>query len=190
MKLQFVLLNVILMVSSSVFAQNKLSKPDHKPAVEFGYVPQISSLSQVDAQLHPSQHKLSTFGSAPVLTSMWVYAVGSSNVGWEIMQTRGQFATSQNHGGAAMRVAVMEIGYGSNPIGALEGNPLDPSKNYKTDSVCISGNNYVWPCPSGSIIVGYFRYYNIDGTQAARFNYKNTSTNFPKNTMSASILIL
>ena len=48
---------------------------------------------------------------APPLTAMWVYAVGSTDCGWEY--TAGLSTTTCNHGGAQLRTAVLEIGYGS-----------------------------------------------------------------------------
>lgn len=123
---------------------------------------------------------------AAPLTQMWVYAVGSSNCGWE--NTAGLSVTTCNHGGLQLRTAVLEIGYGSSRIawmiGGLLGSP------YATTPVCITGGYYSWPCTAGQSIVGFLVEYNLDGNQSGLFKYQNTSTNSPWNTMSVQINIL
>lgn len=127
---------------------------------------------------------------APPLTRELVYAVGSTQYGgWEYMTTIGQSSTVGDHGGAQLRVVVQEIGYGSSPFAWMAGSMLPSSANYQTDSICISGNYYVSPCPVGGIVVGWYRYYNLDGWQDNLFQYQNTSTNSPWNTLSTSIYI-
>jgi hypothetical protein len=130
-------------------------------------------------------------GPAPPLTRELVYAVGSTQYGgWEYMTTIGQMSTVGDHGGAQLRVVVQEIGYGNNPLAWMAGSMLPLSANYQNDSICISGNYYVSPCPVGGIVVGWYRYYNLDGWQDNFFQYQNTSTNSPYNTLSTSINIL
>lgn len=126
--------------------------------------------------------------AAPSLSNMWVYAVGSSNCGWEY--TSGLSATSCDHGGAQLRTAVLEIGYGSSPLAWMSGGLLASSTNYQTTPVCVTGGYYSWPCTAGQTVVGFLRYYNLDGYQSGLFKYQNTSTNSPWNTMSVQISIL
>ena len=128
---------------------------------------------------------------APPLTRELVYAVGSTQYGgWEYMTTIGQSSTVGDHGGAQLRVVVQEIGYGNNPLAWMAGSLLPASANYQNDAICISGNYYVSPCPIGGIVVGWYRYYNLDGWQDNLFQYQHTSTNSPYNTLSTSINIL
>lgn len=129
-----------------------------------------------------------TLAAAPPLTNMWVYAVGSSNCGWE--NTAGLSTTTCNHGGAQLRTAVLEIGYGSNPVAWMNGAVLPSSANYQTTPVCVTGGYYSWPCTAGQTVVGFLRYYNLDGYQSGLFKYQNTSTNSPWNTLSVQISIL
>lgn len=128
--------------------------------------------------------------SAPPLTKMFFYAVGSSNCGWEYMTSQTQSSTTCNHGGTQLRAAVVEIGYGSNPLAWMNGGLLARSKNYQTTPICVVNGVYSWPCPAGYTIVGFLRYYNIDGYQNGLFKYQNKSTNSPWNMMSKQISIL
>jgi hypothetical protein len=129
------------------------------------------------------------FAPAPPLTRLFVYAVGSTNCNWEYMTTIGQVATTCNHGGAQLRAAVLEIGYGSNPVAWMIGGVLPSSAHYQTTPVCITGSNYTWPCTAGQTVVGFLRYFNLDGHQNGIFREQNTSTNSPWNTMSTQINI-
>jgi hypothetical protein len=134
--------------------------------------------------------KVVPMGPAPPLTRVLVYAVGSTQYGgWEYMTTIGQQWTVGDHGGAQLRVVVQEIGHGSSRFAWMAGSMLPDSANYHNDSICISGNYYVAPCPVGGIVVGWYRYYNLDGWQENIFTYQNTSTNQPWNTLSTGISI-
>lgn len=125
---------------------------------------------------------------APPLTAMWVYAVGSTDCGWEY--TAGLTTTTCNHGGAQLRSAVLEIGYGSNPVAWMNGGLLPSSARYASTPVCVTGGYYTWPCTAGQTVVGFLNEYNLDGYQNGIFKYQNTSTNSPWNTMSVQISIL
>ncbi|HEY0686511.1 MAG TPA: DUF4879 domain-containing protein [Steroidobacter sp.] len=115
-------------------------------------------------------------GPALPLQRVLVYAVGSTQFGgWEYMTTIGQQWTVGDHGGAQLRVVVQEIGHGLNPLAWMAGSMLPSSANYQNDTICIEGNWYVSPCPVGGIIVGHYRYYNLDGWQDNYFQYQNIS---------------
>lgn len=137
-----------------------------------------------------TKNSITALAAASSLTQVFVYAVGSSNCGWEYMTSTSQFSTICNHGGALMRSAVLEIGYGSNPLAWMNGSLLPSYANYQTTPVCVVGGYYSWPCPSGYSVVGFLRYYNLDGNQGGLFRYQNTSTNSPWNTLSTQINIL
>ncbi|MBP2859461.1 YolA family protein [Dickeya oryzae] len=126
---------------------------------------------------------------APALSRVAVYAVGSSNCGWEPMTSLGQFSTTCDHGGSQLRVAVQEIGYGSNPVAWMNSGLLPRSANYQTDTICNVGGQYTFPCPAGYTVVGWMRYYNLDGNESGQFQFQDTSTNAPRNTLSTQITI-
>jgi len=126
---------------------------------------------------------------APPLTRELVYAVGSTDCGWEYMTTIGQISTVCNHGGTQLRAVVQEIGYGGTPFAWLNGGILPSTANYQNDPICIVGSYYTSPCPAGYTIVGYYRYFNLDGNQSGSFTYQNTSVNSPFNTLSTGINI-
>lgn len=125
---------------------------------------------------------------APALSSVRVYAVGSTSCGWEYIN--GNSSTSCNHGGGELRVAIIEIGYGANPIASMNGGHLPRSARYASTGICITGTQYTWPCTPGQTIVGWLDEYNVDGQESGYFRYQNTSTNAPYNTLYTQINIL
>lgn len=125
---------------------------------------------------------------APALSSIRVYAVGSTACGWEY--TNGNSSTTCNHGGGELRVAIIEIGYGANPIASMNGGQLPRSARYASTGICITGTQYTWPCTPGQTVVGWLDEYNVDGHESGYFQYQNTSTNAPYNTLYTQINIL
>lgn len=87
-----------------------------------------------------------------------------------------------------MRVVVREIGYGGTPIAYMAGSLLATAKNYQNIPICIVGGYYS-TCTAGNTIVGWYRYFNLDGYNSGQFNYQNTSLNSPWNTLSRGIYI-
>ncbi len=128
------------------------------------------------------------FAPAPPLTRIFVYAVGSSNCGWEY-PALDQFSTSCDHGGAQLRTAVLEIGYGGNPFVSMNGAQLPSSARIGHTAVCITGNQYTWPCTAGQTVAGWLNEYNLDGQDSGTFKYQNTSLNSPWNTIVTQINI-
>jgi hypothetical protein len=126
--------------------------------------------------------------AASPLSAMWVYAVGSSNCGWE--NTAGLTTTTCNHGGAQLRSAVLEIGYGNTRVPKMNGGTLPSSALLASTPVCVTGGYYSWPCTAGQTVVGFLLEYKLDGHQNGLFKYQNTSSNSPWNTMSVQISIL
>jgi len=133
------------------------------------------------------------FGAPPLvtaaspLTNIQVYAIRSANCGLE--HTARLMATRCDHGGEWLRVAILEIGYGVNPIVWMNGKVLPDSAQYSRTPVCITGGYYKWPCASGQTVVGYLNEYNLDGDQGGIFRYQNTSINTPWNTIPMQINI-
>ncbi|PTS79814.1 DUF4879 domain-containing protein [Stenotrophomonas sp. HMWF023] len=119
-------------------------------------------------------------GPAPPITQVAVLAVGSTDAGgWEYMTTLGQLITQKNHGGPELRVVVREIGYGGTPMTSLFGQPLPTSAEYRTDGLCITDQMYTDDCQPGQTIVGWLRYFNLDGYQEGKFWFTNRSINSP-----------
>lgn len=135
-----------------------------------------------------SNSEANLFNVASPLTELYVYGVYSSNCGVEF--TAGQSSTSCDHGGSVLQTAVLEIGYGGNPIVWMSGGILPSSASIGSTAVCITNNTYTWPCSAGQTIVGFLREYDISGNQNGLFRYQNTSLNSPFNTLSVQISIL
>jgi len=113
-------------------------------------------------------------GVAPPLTQIIIYAVGSSQCGWEYLSI-GQWATSCDHGGRQLRVGILEIGYGVEEFAKMNGRTLPKSAKYSSQTVCLVNGYYTWPCNRGGMIVGWFNEYSLDGYQGGRFEYENIS---------------
>lgn len=124
---------------------------------------------------------------APPLSYLQIRYVGSSTQGWEPIPD-GAFSTTLDHGGPQMRVLTVEVGYGTSRFARMNGTLLPSSANYQTDAFCSS--NFLTPCQPGQTIVGYTRYWNVDGYAGGTFSYQSTSINSPFNTMSDSLNIL
>ena len=164
--------------------------------VYFGTVPSASDAAQLATVPVPNpvarsgaKAALAAAGPAPALSYLQITNVGSSNVGWEAIAAS-QTTTAYDHGGAQLRVVTDEIGYGNVPVARYNGGVLPASANYLTQTICWNGSAYVLPCSAGQTVVGYRKYWNLDGKQNGSFSYQNTSTNSPWNTMSDSISIL
>ncbi|WP_300318710.1 DUF4879 domain-containing protein [Idiomarina sp.] len=132
--------------------------------------------------------KVTPYDTAPALSALYVYGIYSSDCGIEY--TAGQSTTSCDHGGTVLQSAVLEIGYGGNPIVWMNGGTLPSSASLGSTPVCITGSSYSWPCNAGQTIVGFLREYDLSGSQNGIFRYQNTSLNSPFNTLSVQISIL
>jgi len=124
---------------------------------------------------------------APPLSYVQIRYVGSSNQGWEPIAD-GTITTTLDHGGAQLRVLTVEVGYGTVRIAKINGVTLPSTANYQTIAFC--GSNFLTPCSPGQTIVGFTRYWNVDGYQGGTFSYQTTSINSPFNTMSDTLNIL
>lgn len=125
---------------------------------------------------------------APALSYVHVRVVGSSTQGWEFVGENA-LSTTKDHGGSQLRVVTVEIGYGYTPVAKMNGSVLPQSANYLTTTFC-NYSNFLQACNPGEIVVGYVRYWNLDGYQAGNFWYENTSTNSPWNTLGDQMTIL
>ena len=134
-------------------------------------------------QLEASQLQGAVLGPAQGVTYFQTYAVGSSNVGWEYVGDW-QLITAYDHGGALLRVAVLQYGYG-NGGASLNGAS---GTNYLTENLCGSLSTLHY-CSNGEIITGFMVYYSFDGAQGGSFNAFTNSYAYPFGQMTDSITI-
>ncbi|KAF1014553.1 MAG: hypothetical protein GAK31_02039 [Stenotrophomonas maltophilia] len=141
-----------------------------------------------DAIVVPASH--GTRAPAPPLTRVLIVAVASTQNGgqWEYMSTPDQLSTVQDHGGAQLRAAILEVGYGSPPSASMNGGVLPRSAEYAAIGLCAN-DGYYTDCRPGQTIVAWNRFYQLDGEQGGNFRYQNTSTNPPRGTLSTQIYI-
>ncbi len=123
MKKQFglpLLLSVAAVFSHGSYSQTINNTDEAGPPIELGLtafdtLESTGPLSVARDTSHASKSG-PLRAPAPALSRVTVYAVGSTNCDWKYMTTVGQLSTTCDHGGALLRVAVEEIGYGNNPI--------------------------------------------------------------------------
>ncbi|MCW7764534.1 YolA family protein [Photorhabdus luminescens] len=186
----------ILLSLASLFGVNayaQTEQPKEVPTTQNALAAQSQLLPNPESPIRAEEEKELNaksgvaYAPAPPLTNMWIYAVGSTNCGWEY--TSNLPVTNCNHGGQQLRAAVLEIGYGYSSFAWMNGGIL-PYSLYSSTPVCITNGRYNWPCAAGQIVVGFLKEYSLDGYQNGIFRYQNTSANWPQNTMSAQISIL
>lgn len=183
------LVSVAVLVVIGATAQAGVLPRDHQGSTTLPELVSQTRPALVQAIATPqAKTDIVPFAVAPPLSAMWVYAVGSTDCGWE--ETAGLVTTTCNHGGAQLRVAVLEIGYGSSGIVTANGGVLPSSAMYASTMVCLTGSYYTWPCTPGQTVVGFLKEYSLDGLQSAFFKYQNTSLNSPWNSMSVQISVL
>ncbi|RCL02114.1 MAG: hypothetical protein JSC188_000436 [Candidatus Tokpelaia sp. JSC188] len=180
--------SLIILISTNTFAQNHSSIDDKKHTI----VQPIKAVKELKLKNIKAEFTVDPHEPAPPLTQMWVNGVLSSKCGknWEEFPRSGTSATSCGHGGPLLRVAVLEIGYGSShPSVRYQDNPLGSA--YETEPLCDHGSGTIGKCSRGQTVAAFKRYYNLDGRSVpGYFTYENTSINAPRNTMFTSINIL
>ena len=145
----------------------------------------VLDLSNIGETVKNSKkHASSTRAPASGISYFEVYAVGSSNIGWEVPISSTQSSTAYNHGGSLMRIAVLQVGLG-NPNNATMGG--SSATRYRTDLLC--GSN-LHSCSPGEIITGYLYYYSFDGQQGGFFSNSSNSIVYPFGFWQDSISIL
>lgn len=120
----------------------------------------------------------------PGITYFQVYAVGSSNIGWEFTGAS-QTSTAYDHGGAQLRVAVLQYGYGV-ANGSLSGTS---GTRYLTDNLCGSFSSLHY-CNPGETITGFIYYFSFDGMQGGSFSAYSSSLGSPYGTPTDGISVL
>jgi hypothetical protein len=98
--------------------------------------------------------------AAPGVTYFQIYAVGSTFYnGWQYVGASWT-NTGFDHGGAQLRVAVLQFGYGT--TGATLDGAIGPM--YLSENLCGSLSTLHY-CAAGELITGFLRYFNFDGRQ-------------------------
>jgi hypothetical protein len=145
---------------------------------------ELQKLPELDTkQLEASQLQAAVLGPAQGVTYFQTYAVGSSNIGWEYVSDW-QLITAYDHGGALLRVAVLQYGYG-NGGASLNGAS---GVNYLTEYLCGSLSTLHY-CSNGEIVTGQMSYYSFDGMQGGSFSAFTNSYAYPYGQMTDSITI-
>lgn len=108
-------------------------------------------------------------GPAPPLSYLKAIAAISTNYPqYEIFTS--EYTSTYDHGGAELYIVTRELGYGFSPVAKMNGQILSEFQSE--------------PILNGTTVVGYLRWWDASGHQSGQFTYKNTSTNYPYNTMS------
>lgn len=123
--------------------------------------------------------RVSPMAPAPRLTSVAVYAVGSSQYsGWEI--TYRKYSTTYDHGGPVLLVAVEEWGYAGVRNAWYNGTRLPASAQYGSDPICGGTPANPAGCSAGESPIAWIRYWKLDGyPDSGDFQYEASSANGP-----------
>lgn len=128
--------------------------------------------------------KEGVLGPAPGITYFQVYAVGSSNIGWEYTSAS-QTSTIYDHGGAQLRVAVLQCGYGV-ANGSLSGTA---GTRYLTQNLCGSCSS-LHNCVAGETISAFLYYFSFDGMSGGGFSAYSNSLGIPYGVATDAINVL
>lgn len=114
---------------------------------------------------------------APPLTYLEVYAAISTNYPQYEYFSDNQLRSVQDHGGGEMYIVTVELGYGHQRFARMNGTLLSSIQYQAID------------LDNDSIIDGWFYWWDASNYESGNFSYQNTSSNYPRNTMSDSIYI-
>ncbi len=115
-------------------------------------------------------------GPAPALTSLNVLKVESELGGVEYVSPN-NLSTIKDHGGSYLYIYTREMGYGHLPFAKMNG---EKAKEVSSTMIDVNGDR---------IIDGWERKWDVSGNQSGRFEYENTSTNYPWNKMYTALNI-
>lgn len=114
---------------------------------------------------------------APPLSSLEVYAaISTQHQNYEYFSPN-QLSSVYDHGGTELYIVTEELGYGHIRYAKFNGVNL---KELQREHIDFNGD---------TIVDGWYIWWDASGNDSGTFNYQNTSTNFPSNTMSDSIFI-
>ncbi len=112
-----------------------------------------------------------------------VYAVGSSNIGWEYLKDL-QTTTTHDHGGSQIKVVTFQYGYGQASGGTLNA----AAGTHERVNVC-GLSSALYYCGAGDKITGHLDYYSFDGAQDGYFTGSASSSIPPLGTWTDSVYI-
>lgn len=133
------------------------------------------TIEEFEQQQKGLESNIVPFASAPPLSSLIVYAVDSTDGGYEYVSTKS--STVQDHGGDNMLVVTKEMGYGQ-----VSNTTLDGTKLKELKRVFIDTNK-------DTIVDGWYIWWDASGYDGGTFTYQKTSSNYPWNSLTDSILI-
>lgn len=114
---------------------------------------------------------------APPLSYLQVYSVISTQHPTYEYFSPSQLSSVYDHGGAELYVVTEELGDGHLRYAKFDGVNL---KQHMSQYIDLDGD---------SIVDGYYIWWDASGNDNGTFKYQNTSTNFPGNIITDSILI-
>ncbi|RON58314.1 DUF4879 domain-containing protein [Pseudomonas frederiksbergensis] len=123
--------------------------------------------------------------SAPPLSNVQVLKVQSAACGIENISA-GQTQTTCNHGGANIKVYVLEMGYGRKPTVQLDGFNLNGAQT----NVCAYDNGNPTQCTSTQTrVVGKLYIFDLGDRQEGTFTFSNRSINGGGDAVSTQLYI-
>ena len=142
------------------------------------------SISGVSEKVENISSEFSTKAAASGISYYEIYAVGSSNVGWEYPSAL-QGSTTYNHGGSQLSIAVIQYGYGNPNQATMNGI----SNSYSSSSVLCGTLATLHYCSAGETVTGWLYMFNFNGQQSGNFVTSSNSTASPFGYWSDSIYI-
>ncbi|KZN62389.1 hypothetical protein N473_19240 [Pseudoalteromonas luteoviolacea CPMOR-1] len=131
-----------------------------------------------------SQSDISIQGPASGISYYEVFAVGSSNMGWEYPSSS-DFSTTKDHGGNQLLVAVIQYGYGNPNKATMNGL----QKSYSNSEYLCGSMSNLHICKTGETVTGFLYYFDFSGQQSGQFNTSSNSIASPFGHWSDSIYI-
>ncbi|MBK6617815.1 MAG: hypothetical protein RI993_1188 [Pseudomonadota bacterium] len=185
---------IMLFVFNIGAANSSETELDQQPIIKTDAFKDID-LSHLEALLEESKKAdarkkkngdetlISSASVAQGISYFQIYAVGSSNIGWEYPQSW-QTSTTYDYGGSLLRVAIFQIGYGNPNPATLNGLSRTP---YYIEKYCSGGGWHI--CNVGETIEAWMYYFAFDGQQQGYFTSSSNSTASPFGYWSDSISI-
>lgn len=125
---------------------------------------------------------LMTLAAATGISYFEIGNIGSSNVGWETIQSY-QTTTLNDHGGSQLYAYVWQVGYGN--IGSASINGI--SKTAEQSQYRCGSDLHI--CATGETVTGWVYLYNLSGQQSGTFTVSANSIASPYGYWSDSIYI-
>ncbi|MCG7537430.1 DUF4879 domain-containing protein [Pseudoalteromonas sp. OOF1S-7] len=190
--LKKVSLGITLLASSVVAGQAIAAHVERGVAVDVQEVklPTLNGMQldlshlQGQAQSKASKSDVTIMGPASGISYYEVFAVGSTDKGWEYPPAS-QFSTTEDHGGNQLLVAVIQYGYGNPNQATMNGQ----QKSYNSREYLCGSMSNLHICNTGETVTGFLYYFDFSGQQSGQFNTSSNSTASPFGYWSDSIYI-